>query len=537
MCGVCLSLVLLVPVSGTPQGVRLSEPEVLLAEERAADTRSALETIRSATKSADAQTARVALRAIGRLSQPALIPDLLPALRYPLPETRIEAANAIGQAAQGWRTGLTAPRGTDPASLLTLLATRLAEEEEASVRAALAETVGRLPYTADEDIVRAEQTLQPLARSEAVPDRLGAARGLEALIRWTGGRREPSRDTIAALRALAGVPDANPRPSADSVRDVRVRRLALEALSTARATDATLIQHSAIDPDPQVRRLALRAAALSETGTATLAAGLDDASGLVRYEALATIGKRGGDAACTSPLAALADTDAHVALLAIDLLGACGTWSQAALVLEDIAAADAAKWPRTWHRAAHALVALARAAPARAAVALGPFMASTRGAARVYAARAAAAIGDRAALRTLAEDRVPAAAATAIEALARNADSDDEALLVRTLSANAPQVVSAAASALGNARGDSAAAISALQAAWARLAASHEPGAAEALAVITSSLAARGVPPPAAAKPLPVLPSLSVERLRRLAAPRASTNQGCRNHRVGVVHD
>ena len=40
-------------------------------------------------------------RALGRLERPALIPDIIPGLSYRFPEMRAEAANAVGQAAQG----------------------------------------------------------------------------------------------------------------------------------------------------------------------------------------------------------------------------------------------------------------------------------------------------------------------------------------------------------------------------------------------------------------------------------------------------
>jgi cyclophilin family peptidyl-prolyl cis-trans isomerase len=389
------------------------------------------------------------------------------------------------------------------------------------VRAALGETVGRLPYSADEDIGRAEDVLLSLGSSEAVLDRLGAAKGFEALIRRNGNRRAPSASAVAVLRALVGVRDGTNRDvghrAADSVRDVRVRRLALAALTSAGAADAAVIQLSAIDPDPQVRRLAMRAA-LSAADHATLAAGLGDVSPLVRHEALGAIGSRGGDAACTSPLAALADDDVHVTLLAIDLLGACGNWPQAALVLEDMAKEEGATAPRKWPRAAHAIVALAQAAPERARVALGPFTASARGPARVYAARAAGILADRTALRALAGDTVEAAAATAIDALARHREADDEALFVAALSGR-PGVVRAAAEALRVSRQPDVA-VTALRGTLARLRASHEPGAFEAAAVVSATLTALDAAPPAD-KPTAAANPVSPERLRRLAAPRA----------------
>ena len=76
---------------------------VLQAEDRRAATPRDLATIRAGARSGDPQTARVGVRALGRLERPALIPDILPALRNEFPEVRVEAANAVGQAAQGWK--------------------------------------------------------------------------------------------------------------------------------------------------------------------------------------------------------------------------------------------------------------------------------------------------------------------------------------------------------------------------------------------------------------------------------------------------
>src|SRR6478735_11395833 len=77
---------------------------LLQAEDRRAPSAQDLATLRAGARSGDPQTARIGLRALGRLERPALIPDILPGLRHPLPEVRAEAANAIAQAAQGFRT-------------------------------------------------------------------------------------------------------------------------------------------------------------------------------------------------------------------------------------------------------------------------------------------------------------------------------------------------------------------------------------------------------------------------------------------------
>jgi hypothetical protein len=76
---------------------------IVQAEEHGATTPRDLQIIRSATRSNTIQTVRMAVRALGRTERPALIPDILPSLRHMLPELRVEAANAVAQAAQGFR--------------------------------------------------------------------------------------------------------------------------------------------------------------------------------------------------------------------------------------------------------------------------------------------------------------------------------------------------------------------------------------------------------------------------------------------------
>src|SRR5689334_14110953 len=74
---------------------------ILAAEDRRAPTAHDLATIRAGLRSRDLDTARVAVRALGRLERPELIADIIPLLKSPLPEIRAEAANAVAQAAQG----------------------------------------------------------------------------------------------------------------------------------------------------------------------------------------------------------------------------------------------------------------------------------------------------------------------------------------------------------------------------------------------------------------------------------------------------
>ena len=106
---------------------------VLQAEDRRAPTTADLTTIRTAARSADPQTARIGLRALGRLERAALIVDILPGLQHRLPEVRAEAANAVAQAAQGLRD-VAGPRPGLTAAQAALTA-RLGVEDDAGVRA------------------------------------------------------------------------------------------------------------------------------------------------------------------------------------------------------------------------------------------------------------------------------------------------------------------------------------------------------------------------------------------------------------------
>src|SRR6478735_11289229 len=160
----------LVPSFGIAQGTaRLS---ILQAEDRRAPTAQDLAVIRAGARSSDAQTARIGLRALGRLERPALIPDILPGLRHPLPEVRAEAANAIAQAAQGLK-GAGGSAGSLSSTQAALIA-RLGVEADPGVRAALCESIARLPYSAAADVDRTESTLMDFAGKAGTNiDRLG----------------------------------------------------------------------------------------------------------------------------------------------------------------------------------------------------------------------------------------------------------------------------------------------------------------------------------------------------------------------------
>src|SRR6476661_237537 len=215
----------------SPAAARTTRLAVLQAEDRRAPTPRDLAIIRSGLHGGAAQTVRVAVRALGRLERPALIPDILPSLRHALPEIRAEAANAIAQAAQGWKSQPPAAAAIDGAS--SALAARLKIEAEPDVREAICDALGRLPYVDAAQAAAAERVLLEMStRAEALTDRLGVAQGLEGLARTQRKVRGLGDEAAVLLRRLA-LP-----VKGEAITGARVRRLALEALTTAAAVDA-----------------------------------------------------------------------------------------------------------------------------------------------------------------------------------------------------------------------------------------------------------------------------------------------------------
>ena len=514
-----------------PAAPRTTRLAVLQAEDRRAQSPRDLAIIRSGLHGGDGQTVRVAVRALGRLERPALIPDLIPSLRHALPEIRSEAANALGQAAQGWKqpgsgsrvpgSGFQAPSAAALESASNPLIARLKIEAEPDVRQAICNALGRLPYVTAAQVKAAERTLVDMGtRAETLTDRLGAAQGLEALVRLQLTLRPPGDEALALLRRLAIA------QKGEAITGARVRRLALEALTTATAVDLETLAAAAHDPDPQVRREAMKAAAAAAPRVSAddrhgvLTAGRADDSPIARLEALRSLRARNDADSCAAALVATGDRDIHVTLFALDQLAACGSAPGASAALErtvtDLSSAGAA---RGWHRAAHALVALAAAVPARGTALLSQFTGSRIWQLRMYAARAAAQLRDRQALDNLARDEDDNVREAAVDGLRKLVGHDADAVYVAQLSRNGHQILRLAAMALeGTPHPDRA--MPALQAAWQRLAAEGRDNSHDARDAIAKALTSLGEPPKTFT-PRPPQNDLNAEDLRRLAAPRA----------------
>jgi cyclophilin family peptidyl-prolyl cis-trans isomerase/HEAT repeat protein len=151
---------------------------------------------------------------------------------------------------------------------------------------------------------------------------------------------------------------------------------------------------------------------------AVLAAGLKDTEPRVRYEAVRGWGRHLQAADCQPVLRAVNDPSPHVALAAIDLLGAgCGATPVSQVLQKEAEALPASGF--TWHRAAHAIVSLAKASPADVRTLLPRFVGHATWQVRVYAARAAGETGATEALVRLGGDAHDNVREAALEELAR----------------------------------------------------------------------------------------------------------------------
>ncbi|MDP1568472.1 MAG: peptidylprolyl isomerase [Vicinamibacterales bacterium] len=415
----------------------------LLTVEDARDASNAgMAVLREGLASRDPALRRRAARAVGRFERPDFLASIVPLLADADARVRQEAANAAGQLA------------TTPESILdvhTRLRRRLQAEQDPDTWGVVAATLGRLRYERSEHVSAAEDALRrvlpvadttdPVRAGEAAAVQriqpgavTGAVKGFEALVRQSRRLLPPASETVDRLRAAALLG----RDGAADDRIIRIRRLAWTTLTSAGEVDAGLVDAAFDDPDGEVRRIAM--VAVSGEGefagrARLLARGLADPHAPVRDEALRGWGRHLQRSDCQPVLRAIDDPNGHVALQAIDLAGnGCPDAAPQTPRLRTLADGLSSA-PGAWHRAAHAIVALARTAPAEAAPLLPRFAAHGTWQVRMYAARAAGTLGDgdvllmlardahdnvrEAALGQLVEIRHPDAVRVAIDALSR----------------------------------------------------------------------------------------------------------------------
>ena len=419
-----------------------------------------------------------------------MIPLILPFLSSESAAMRTEAADAIAQSL--WPLAHAARAESDTAVVVRMAAvlrSRLAVEREPAVVASIAESLGRLPYRSEGERGLTEAALaELLGRTSDAEVAAGAARGIESLLRGAGRDHTPSAHTIELLRAIVRGESASGATnrgagirsggnSADAPRglahvtDARwldsafawPRRLALMALISSRAADTALVRSATDAADPQLRRLAVLAAGTLTDSTAShriVHALLSDHAPMVRIEAARTWSRIGGTE-CAPLLRLALDSAPQASVTAIDAIGTgCGAQpgSEAESTLirlilagtsdKVVNAGPSVPARLAMHRAAHAMVALARVSPAKAAALIGRVVSSRAWQARMYAARAAAVLADSATLVALSSDTLPNVRTEAITGLAQVVGHAADSTYIAALSSGDYQLVLTAAQAL-----------------------------------------------------------------------------------------
>lgn len=409
-------------------------------------------------RSTDPGMRRLAVRAIGRLQRPQFVETLAPALYDNRPELRTEAANAIAQCVSSVpKSG----RGLDSARVAVrmareLLVARLSVEGDPMVAGTLARSAGRLPYleatqlTAEEEGILA--AMRRLGGRTVLPDSalFDFLHGLQDIAKARRSRNEGSPEIADRMRWAV-----------TSARDVHVRRLAITALVASGGADSATLMTARRDVDPDVRRgvLALASAMTPTERDSLVQWALRDPSPRVRFAAFRVW--RQGTAApdCAPVISATYDKDPAVMLGAIDALGGvCVTIDARVDRLRMLAealpggAADREAGRASWHPAAHAFVALARADRTLASRLLPRFVGHRRPEVRQYAARAAAILRDTTALSALLADSDHNVQELAITGIAQARGHTADPLFVDLLRSTGNQVVMAAAAALAGSK-------------------------------------------------------------------------------------
>jgi cyclophilin family peptidyl-prolyl cis-trans isomerase/HEAT repeat protein len=429
-----------VPESTSKQG---GIPSIVLNAEKAWAGGDALWPLAT---SGDLAIAHYAIRAIGRLENPANVRPLLALAQKPgiVPAA---PAHAIVQSLNGFDPA------RDPelmASVLTWLQSVSLIDDYPRMVSIMPGPIGSIRWGTPEQVHAAEATLRRFFIWAAYDKNKGfaytdAVRSLESLARLNARVSSFEPDTVTRLARIVANTGANDGEAA--------RQAALAALIAARALDADTELTALRDSYEQVRRLATAVLGGSGGGLdeeqrlAAIRDKLGDRDGQVRYEAVRAYARRNAPTqGCQPLLGLLADRDAHVALAVIDALGdLCKTDDEvtARLVAEVRTPAVSA-----WHRETHAFVALAKRAPERAAIAMEAFTSHPSWWVRMYAARAAAAMDDLTRLDKLAYDVNDNVREEALGPLRRLKKADADAALLSALERNDVQLLRTAATLL-----------------------------------------------------------------------------------------
>jgi cyclophilin family peptidyl-prolyl cis-trans isomerase/HEAT repeat protein len=395
-------LLLVLLCLATPSAAQSLQERMLQAEDARPTTDADLAPLREGLQG---NGRRTAIRAIGRLERPEMIPLIAPALNDGV-GIRAEAANALAQMAR-------TPAAV--ADVQKLLLTRAAMDASLNTWESwgeIAAALGRLPYDTTEQVQATETVLltglpAPDSMNDVETAALaGSARGFESLARTVRAKKLPplGERTWDLLRWAATA-----QRSASDPRSALTRRLAMAALVTGNQATASVIERGLNDADAEVQRFAAVASATDariDERDRIIKIALASKEPRVRFEALRAWGRHFQKTSCAPIRAALKDSNPHVMLQAIDQLAAgCPAAESPAADLTAIAE-SLGSTPRAWHAPAHAIVSLARIQPEAATNLLPRYVTHPTWQVRMYAARAAGILGLRRELETLWADAI-----------------------------------------------------------------------------------------------------------------------------------
>ncbi len=419
-----------------------------LRESLAQDAKALVELARSG----DARVQAAAIRALGRYESRDYTATILQYLGSPAAG---EAATALAQSLRGEPLALDSSGQQVQGALEALVLAGQASlaktgAEQFAALGPIARALGRLPYVGTDQVRTADAFLLTALKqvsADVVPRGLLApeiTRAFESLARISAKLAPPGDGSVEALRRIV----------TDSVRFPGPARVnALAALISARAVNEETLREAATSDNPDLKRLAVTALAGAgspidgEERTRLLSTLLSDSSLTVRIEAVrAWTRTQAATNGCGRLLDVLRDSDLPVVLVAIDALGdACRTDQN----VTDWLTLDLRTPPaHEWHRASHALVALARRAPDRAAIAMTGHLSHPEWQVRMYAARAAAVMNDTIALERLGYDPHPNVREATLAALRRLKGAEAAPFFVSALGQDDYQLLRTAANEL-----------------------------------------------------------------------------------------
>lgn len=423
-----------------PEGLHTPAIDVLRAK-AAEDLRLLIGLARAAEPPVQAR----AIRALGRLERREVIPDLLAILPS---GPRGETATALGQALHG--EPLPGDQGQQVQAVLDALI-QVGEIDAGGALGPIARSIGRLPYARADQVRAADAFLldalrrvdSDLARRPLLTD---LTRAFEALARTHARLAAPGQESLEWLRGIVTERRHQNPPGA--------RINAMAALMAARGVDEETLRAAASAAFPGLRRLA--ALSLAGAGsvvvpserTQLLAVLVRDPAATVRLEAVrAWARQETAGNGCQRLLDAIKDHNLAVELSAIDALG--DQCRDDVNVTDRLTAEARTPPPNDWHLASHALVALAKRAPARIVIPLlGSHVSHTTWQVRMYAARAAAIANEVSALERLASDTNDNVREATLAALRRLKGDEAEPYFISALGRSDYQLLRAAANEL-----------------------------------------------------------------------------------------